>query len=494
MCDTFSLVLNLSGYNKSASCAPRNGPFHPWLPRNRSLRVSLWRSCARLQHHPSPSSLYKFPLANSSHSIDLCSPFARLDRRRSGSCRKMAPILSSHSPASCLPASRHSSRSPLWPRLTRLPLWSWRQPPPHCSRSKSPPVFSRVLVRRPDRSASSAPLAPRCSTLWSHRRRLPRRRVLLSSRFSGPRLCQRLLDACFPVGHSRIFFHGFIHASSRGVRRARARVKSVCERPDRNRESKPEDHDRSSPMNEPPKESRPQQDGADDDQRAKGQPLTEILHPDVMVLRPPSGSSESAAYPRRNPDFHVRSPHLRPRAPRPVPPRGRIGQKRTAEDPAFSIPARQPKVRTAVRAQAMRSQRRAEWGLKGSSQSALAASIGAADAGTGSKARNPVCFQRPSGTPKSRLALRCYAENASGSGVPIGIDRDPTNEAPLCAISMDCALFEEGSRLGAETQAISPGLLDTAASTTACSIASGHDPPTHPTTYQKADAQGHEKA
>ena len=71
-----------------------------------------------------------------------------------------------------------------------------------------------------------------------------------------------------------------------------------------------------------------------------------------MVLRPPSGSSESAAYPRRNPDFHVRSPHLRPRAPHPVPPRGRIGQKRTAEDPAFSIPARQPKVRTAVRAQA----------------------------------------------------------------------------------------------------------------------------------------------
>jgi hypothetical protein len=34
----------------------------------------------------------------------------------------------------------------------------------------------------------------------------------------------------------------------------------------------------------------------------------------------------------------------------------------------------------------------------------------------------------------------------------------------------------------------------TAASTTACSIASGHDPPTHPTTHQKTDAQGHEKA
>src|SRR5208337_1697499 len=174
VCDTFSLVLNLSGYNKSASCAPRNGPFHPWSPRNRSLRVSLWRSCARLQHHPSPSSLYKIPLADSSHSIDLCSPFARLDRRRSGSCRKMAPILSSHSPASCLPVSRQSPRSPLWPRLTRLPPWSRRQPRPHCSRSKSPPAFSRVLVRRPDRSASSAPLAPRCSTLWSHRRRLPR--------------------------------------------------------------------------------------------------------------------------------------------------------------------------------------------------------------------------------------------------------------------------------------------------------------------------------
>ena len=42
------------------------------------------------------------------HSIDLCSPFAPLDRQRSGSCRKMAPILSSHLPASCLPASRHS--------------------------------------------------------------------------------------------------------------------------------------------------------------------------------------------------------------------------------------------------------------------------------------------------------------------------------------------------------------------------------------------------
>src|SRR5271166_5839962 len=382
MCDTFSLVLNLSGYNKSASCVPRNGPFHPWSPRNRSLPVSLWRSCARLQHHPSPSSLYKFPLADSSHSIDLCSPFARLDRRRSVSCRKMAPILSSHSPASCLPASRQSPRSPLWPRLTRLPPWSRRQPRPHCSRSKSPPVFSRVLVRRPDRSRR-LPLLRRDVRCFGRIDALFRGCcVLLSSLVSGLRLCQRLLDACFPVGHSRIFFHGFIHASSRGIRRARARVRSVCERPDRNRESKPEDHDRSSPMNEPPKESRPQQDGADDDQRAKGQPLTEILHPDVMVLRPPSGSSESAAYPRRNPDFHVRSPHLRPRAPHPVPPRGRIGQKRTAEDPAFSIPARQPKVRTAVRAHAMRSQRRAEWGLKGSSQSALAASIGAADAGT----------------------------------------------------------------------------------------------------------------
>jgi len=31
------------------------------------LRVSLWRSCARLQHHPSPSSLYKFPLAGLPH-------------------------------------------------------------------------------------------------------------------------------------------------------------------------------------------------------------------------------------------------------------------------------------------------------------------------------------------------------------------------------------------------------------------------------------------
>ena len=36
--------------------------------------------------------------------------------------------------------------------------------------------------------------------------------------------------------------------------------------------------------------------------------------------------------------------------------------KRTAEDPALSIPARQPKVRTAVRAEAMRSPRRAKWG------------------------------------------------------------------------------------------------------------------------------------
>src|SRR5271166_6003087 len=35
--------------------------------------------------------------------------------------------------------------------------------------------------------------------------------------------------------------------------------------------------------------------------------------------------------------------------------------KRTAEDPALSIPARQPKVRTAVRAEAMRSPRRAKW-------------------------------------------------------------------------------------------------------------------------------------
>ena len=261
----------------------RNGPFHPWSPRNRSLRVSLWRSCARLQHHPSPSSLYKFPLADT-HSIDLCSPFARLDRRRLGSCRKMAPILSSHSPASCLPASRQSPRSPLRPRLPRLPPWSRRQARPHCSRSKSPPVFSRVLVRRPDRSASSALLrrdVRRFGRIDAFRGCC----VLLSRLVSGLRLCQRLLNACFPVGHSRIFFHGFIHASSRGIRRARARVRSVCERPDRNRESKPEDHDRSSPMNEPPKESRPQQDGADDDQRAKGPPLTEILHPDVMVLR-----------------------------------------------------------------------------------------------------------------------------------------------------------------------------------------------------------------
>ncbi len=33
----------------------------------------------------------------------------------------------------------------------------------------------------------------------------------------------------------------------------------------------------------------------------------------------------------------------------------------------------------------------------------------------------------------------------------MGIDRDSTNEASLCAMSMVCALFEEGSLLGAAT-------------------------------------------
>ena len=80
--------------------------------------------------------------------------------------------------------------------------------------------------------------------------------------FSGLRLYQRLLDASFPLGNSRIFFHASILASSRrlifrhpswrwperdrGIRCARARVRSVFERPDRNCEGKPEDHDRSS--------------------------------------------------------------------------------------------------------------------------------------------------------------------------------------------------------------------------------------------------------
>ena len=43
------------------------------------------------------------------------------------------------------------------------------------------------------------------------------------------------------------------------------------------------------------------------------------------------------------------------------------------------------------------------------------------------------------------------SESASEDGVPIGTDRDPTNKASLCAIPMDCAPFEEGSGLGAET-------------------------------------------
>ena len=52
---------------------------------------------------------------------------------------------------------------------------------------------------------------------------------------------------------------------------------------------------------------------------------------------------------------------------------------------------------------------------------------------------------------RTRLS-RCNSENATEGRVPIGADRDPTNEASLCAISMDCALFGEGSRFGAETQ------------------------------------------
>ena len=62
-------------------------------------------------------------------------------------------------------------------------------------------------------------------------------------------------------------------------------------------------------------------------------------------------------------------------------------------------------------------------------------------------------FQHPSGTPYNfDVTLKTRLE----VGVPIGADRDPTNEAPLCAISMDCALFEEGSRLGAETHQREP--------------------------------------
>jgi hypothetical protein len=43
------------------------------------------------------------------------------------------------------------------------------------------------------------------------------------------------------------------------------------------------------------------------------------------------------------------------------------------------------------------------------------------------------------------------------ASVPIGADRDPTNEASSRSMSMGCALFEEGSRLGAETPTSTPG-------------------------------------
>ncbi len=201
------LVLSLSGYNKLAWCAPTDGPLHPLSPRNRSLRAWQCRSCVRLQDHRSLSSLYQFAPADC-HSIDLCSPFARSDRQRSGRCRKTAPSLSS-----LLPASRRSPRSRLWRRLGRLPLGSRWRPCPHCPRSEHAPVFARILVRRPNRSASLLRRAvPRLCRVDAVFRRCC---VLLSSLFSGLRLCQRLLNAAFPLGHSRIFFRALIHASSR---------------------------------------------------------------------------------------------------------------------------------------------------------------------------------------------------------------------------------------------------------------------------------------
>ncbi len=203
----------------------------------------------------------------------------------------MAPYLSAR-----WPAPRRPPRSPLWPRLSRSPLWSRRRLCPRCSRSKYQPVFSRV---------SDAEIGPPCLPLL--RREVPRNGrvdavflccfVLWSSLSSGLRLTQRLLDASFPRGHSRIFFCAFIDTSrrrpifrhrSRGrperdrfIRRVRPRVRPEFERGDGNREGEHEDHDAPFGPNEPAKGPRPQDGGVDDDQRAEARPPPDTLHPDA---------------------------------------------------------------------------------------------------------------------------------------------------------------------------------------------------------------------
>ncbi len=136
------------------------------------MRVAPWRPHARDRDHPPPWPPQISPSGDSSHPLGLCSPFACHDRQRLGSCRKFAPNLSSHLPASRRPP--HSPRWPrLWPCLNRSPLWSRLRPLPHCSRSKSPTAFSRALratpksVRVASPSCAATVRVAGASTPWS---------------------------------------------------------------------------------------------------------------------------------------------------------------------------------------------------------------------------------------------------------------------------------------------------------------------------------------
>ena len=101
-------------------------------------------------------------------------PGKRLLGRRSFDRQGRSPDLSlgwsRMGPLLCyLPTARRPSRSyPAWcARGSPLPPRPRRHP--RCFRLKFPPASSQLLARRPNRPA---PLAPRCSRLWLHRRSL----------------------------------------------------------------------------------------------------------------------------------------------------------------------------------------------------------------------------------------------------------------------------------------------------------------------------------